>query len=172
MKVSRLRTLATTRKKNEKVSSAVRNVLTLNVLYHTIPYQLCGCEVKDVHGLQSFVSTHSEESDSWLFILCLQQQMFLSSAFSKQNFKITPAEFSPLYIICTKNFSMSCGKPTGCGTILNFIQINCKIFKKMDSIFFYFSYNCNLKVKVIQTHFKMYSIVVPIIIPSLKETGL
>ena len=46
--------------------------LTLNVLYHTIPHELCGCEVKDVHGLQSFVSSHSEDSDSALFILCLQ----------------------------------------------------------------------------------------------------
>ena len=46
--------------------------LTLDVLYHTIPHQLCRCEVKDVHGLQSFVSTRSEESDSLLFILWLQ----------------------------------------------------------------------------------------------------
>ena len=35
--------------------------LTLDVLYHTIPHELCRCEVKDVHGLQSFVSTHSEK---------------------------------------------------------------------------------------------------------------
>ena len=41
----------------------------LNVLYHTIPHQLCGCQGRDVHGLQSFVSTHSEESDSVPFIL-------------------------------------------------------------------------------------------------------
>ena len=47
-------------------------LLTLHVLYHTISHQLCQCEVKDVHGLQSFVSTHSEESDSLLFILSLQ----------------------------------------------------------------------------------------------------
>ena len=40
--------------------------------YHTIPHKLCGCEVKDVHSLQSFASTHSEERDSVLFILCLQ----------------------------------------------------------------------------------------------------
>ena len=31
--------------------------LSLYVLYHTISHELCGCEVKDVHGLQSFVST-------------------------------------------------------------------------------------------------------------------
>ena len=31
-------------------------MLTLNVLYHTIPHQLCRREVKDVHGLQTFVS--------------------------------------------------------------------------------------------------------------------
>ena len=47
-------------------------VLTLDVLYHTIPHELCRYEVKDVHGLQSFVSTRSEESDSMLFTLCLQ----------------------------------------------------------------------------------------------------
>ena len=47
-------------------------ILTLNVLYHTIPHELCGCEAKAVHGLQSFVLTHSEESDSVLFTLCLQ----------------------------------------------------------------------------------------------------
>ena len=46
--------------------------LTLKVLYHITPHELCRCEVKDVHGLQSFVLTHSEESDSLLFILCLQ----------------------------------------------------------------------------------------------------
>ena len=44
----------------------------LFALYHTIPHKLFGCEVKDVHGLQSFISTHSEESDSVLFTLCLQ----------------------------------------------------------------------------------------------------
>ena len=46
--------------------------LTLNVLCHTIPHKLCSWEVKDVHGLQSFVSTHSEESDSLLFVHRLQ----------------------------------------------------------------------------------------------------
>ena len=37
-----------------------------------IPHELCGCEVKDVHSLQSFVSTRSEESDNLLFVVCLQ----------------------------------------------------------------------------------------------------
>ena len=37
--------------------------LTLYVLYHTIPHELCRCEVKDVHSLQSFVSTYSEKSE-------------------------------------------------------------------------------------------------------------
>ena len=46
-------------------------LLTLNVLYHTIPHELFKCEVKDVYGLQSFVSTHSEESGSLLFVHCL-----------------------------------------------------------------------------------------------------
>ena len=41
--------------------------LTPNVLHHTIPHELCRCEVKDVHSLQSFVLTHSEKSDSLLF---------------------------------------------------------------------------------------------------------
>ena len=47
-------------------------LLTLHALYHTIPHELYACEVKDVHSLQSFVSTHSEEDDSVLFTLCLQ----------------------------------------------------------------------------------------------------
>ena len=38
-------------------------LLTLNVLYHTIPHKLWRWVVTDVHGLQSFVSTHSEESE-------------------------------------------------------------------------------------------------------------
>ena len=42
-----------------------------------------------MHGLQSIVSTHSEESDSLLFILCLQEQMLLTSAFSKENSAIS-----------------------------------------------------------------------------------
>ena len=33
--------------------------LTLNVVYHTIPHKLCRCEVKNMHGLQSFVSQES-----------------------------------------------------------------------------------------------------------------
>ena len=45
--------------------------LTLNVLYHIILHQLCRSEMKDVHGLHSFISIHSEESDSLLFVLCL-----------------------------------------------------------------------------------------------------
>ena len=41
--------------------------MTLTVLYHTIPHKLCGCEVKDVHGLHSFVSTQSEEKGQFVF---------------------------------------------------------------------------------------------------------
>ena len=63
--------------------------LTLNVLYHTIPHQLCRSEVKDVHDLQSFVLTHSEESDSLLFILCFLWCMLLTCAFLKQNSAIS-----------------------------------------------------------------------------------
>ena len=54
---------------------------------------LCGCEVKDVHGLHSFVLTHSEEGDSVLFILCLQQQMLLASALTKQHSVISLQEW-------------------------------------------------------------------------------
>ena len=60
--------------------------LTVNVLYHTIPHELCRYEMKDVHDLQSFILTHSEESDSLLFILCLQLQLLLISAFFKRKF--------------------------------------------------------------------------------------
>ena len=68
--------------------------LTFNVLYHTIPHKLCRCEVKDVHGLQSFVSTHSgKKSDIVLFTLSWQQQMLLTSAFSKQNSVISLEEW-------------------------------------------------------------------------------
>ena len=42
-------------------------------------------DVKDVHDSQSFILTHSEESDSLLFILCLRDQMLLTSSFSKEN---------------------------------------------------------------------------------------
>ena len=75
--------------------------LTLQALHHTIPHQLCGCEVKDVHGLQSFVSTHSEEGDRLLFILCLQQQMLLTSAFSKQNSAISLEEWVLVFKVFT-----------------------------------------------------------------------
>ena len=73
------------------------NVLTLNVLYHTIPHDLCGCEVNDVHGLQNFVSTHYDGSGSVLFILCLQQQRPLTSAFSKQ-----------ISVICVEEWVLVC----------------------------------------------------------------
>ena len=53
-----------------------RQSLALNVLYYTSPHQLCRWEVKDVHGLQSFL-THSEERDSLFFIICMQEQMLL-----------------------------------------------------------------------------------------------
>ena len=52
------------------INIPLNSLLTLNVLYHTIPPELRGCEGKDVHGLQSFVLTYSEESDSLLFLLC------------------------------------------------------------------------------------------------------
>ena len=73
--------------------ATLNNYLTLNILHHTTPHKLCNCEVKDVHSLQSFVSTHSEESDSLLFIHCLQQQMLLTSTFSKGNSAISLEEW-------------------------------------------------------------------------------
>ena len=33
--------------------------LSLKVIYHTIPHELCRCGVKGVDGLHSFFSTHS-----------------------------------------------------------------------------------------------------------------
>ena len=45
-----------------------------------------------MHGLQSFVLTHSEESDSLLFILCLQNQMPLTPEFSEENSAISLEE--------------------------------------------------------------------------------
>ena len=42
-------------------------LLTRNVLHCTIPHELCGCGVKDVHGLQSFVSTHSGKKGQFAF---------------------------------------------------------------------------------------------------------
>ena len=50
----------------------IQDQLTLHVLYHTIPHEVCRCQVKDVRGLQSFVSTYSKESDSLLFVHFLQ----------------------------------------------------------------------------------------------------
>ena len=47
-------------------------------------------------SLQSFVSTHSEESDSLLFIFCLQKQMLLTPAFSKENSDVSLEEFNML----------------------------------------------------------------------------
>ena len=64
-------------------------MLTLNVLYYTIPHELCRCQVKDEHSLQSFILTHSEESDSWLFIL-----FAISNAF---NICILETELSYLF---------------------------------------------------------------------------
>ena len=45
-----------------------------------------------MHGLQTFIWTHSKGYDSLLFILCLQEQMLLTSAFSKENSAISLEE--------------------------------------------------------------------------------
>ena len=76
------------------------------MLYQTIPYELCRCEMKDVHGLQSFISTHSEESASLLFILCLQYQMPLTSPFSKDRSDISLEEFN-MFTPATRKLSVN-----------------------------------------------------------------
>ena len=59
------------------------DVLTLN-----IPHKLCRCEVKDAHSLQSFVLTHSKESESAFHPLSPITHA-LASAFLKQNSAIS-----------------------------------------------------------------------------------
>ena len=83
------------------LNTSNRSFFTLNVLYHTMPHKLCGCEEKHVHGVQCFVQTHSEESDSVLFIPSLQQHMLLASAFSKQNSAISFEESVLVFILFT-----------------------------------------------------------------------
>ena len=57
--------------------------------------------MKDVHGLQSFVLTQSEESDSVFFIFCLQWQMRLASAFSKEISAISVEEWVLVFKVFT-----------------------------------------------------------------------
>ena len=57
--------------------------------------------------------------------------------------KSQTAEFSPLLV--QSKFSMSFNKPTGCGNILNFIQIDTQSSEKMDTKVFDFSYSCDLE---------------------------
>ena len=84
-----------------EIHSHVAGTFTLNVLYHTFPRELCRCEVKDVHCLQSFISTHCEESHSLLFILCLQYQMLSTSAFLKENSTISLEEWVSVFKVFT-----------------------------------------------------------------------
>ena len=67
--------------------------LTLNVLYLTIPQELCRCEAKGVHGFTELISTHSEKKASFLFILCLQYQMLSTSPFSEENLAVSSEEW-------------------------------------------------------------------------------
>ena len=65
-----------------------------------------------MHGLQSFVSTNSGErkSDSVLCTLSLQQQMLLTSAFSKQNSAISLEEWvlvSKLFTTATRKLTIN-----------------------------------------------------------------
>ena len=60
-----------------------------------------------MQGLLRFVSTHSEESDSVSFILCLQYQMLFTSAFPKQNSVISLEEWVlvlQLFTTATRKF--------------------------------------------------------------------
>ena len=103
-------------------SSALKvDAFTLNVLYHTIPHKLCGCGINNVHGLQSFVSTHSEESGSVLFILSLQEQMLLTFAFLKQNSFTSLEEWVlVLWTVhhCHQEDKRRCNRYVVCHTIL------------------------------------------------------
>ena len=54
-----------------------------------------------MHSLQSFVSTHSEESDNVFFILCLQYQMLATFAFSNQNSVISLEEWVLVFRLLT-----------------------------------------------------------------------
>ena len=53
--------------------------LTLNVLYHTIPHELCRFEMKDMHGFQCVSSVDADGLEGLLFIFCLKSRNFLLS---------------------------------------------------------------------------------------------
>ena len=59
---------------------------------------------------------------------------------------IKPHQHSPLprILLVHNRFSMSSNKTTGCGNILNFIEIDTQICKKMDTKVFDFSENCDI----------------------------
>ena len=71
----------------------------------TIPHKLCRFEMKDMHGLQSFSSTDSDGMESLLFILSLNQEIFISP-FYFQN-KIQPFSVQPWqeWILELKSFT-------------------------------------------------------------------
>ena len=54
-----------------------------------------------MHGLQRFVLTHSEESDSLLFILFVNNKFLLTSAFLKENSAITIEECVLMFKVFT-----------------------------------------------------------------------
>ena len=58
------------------------------------------------------------------------------------------AEFSPLNTTCTNKSSISFNKPTVCGNIQNFIQIDTQICKEMDTKVFDLSCICDLDIKI------------------------
>ena len=62
--------------------------------------------MKDEHGLQSLGLTHSEESDSLPFILCLHEEILLTSSFSKENSAITLEE----WVLVLKVFTIAARK--------------------------------------------------------------
>ena len=55
-----------------------------------------------MHGLHSFVSTHSEESGTVLFVLSLQLQMLLTSAVLKEKSVISLEEWVLVFRLFTR----------------------------------------------------------------------
>ena len=101
IKINNSTLIQTKLREHQHPPGTLQQRLTLNVLYHTIPHKLCRCEMKDVHSLQSFISTHSEESDSLLFVLCLHLQILVTSAILKENSAISLEERVLVFTVFT-----------------------------------------------------------------------
>ena len=57
--------------------------------------------MKDVHGIQSFVSTHSEKKSDSMLVISFQSQMLLTSAFSQQNSAISVEQSVLVFVLFT-----------------------------------------------------------------------